>query len=175
MDEALRSTDPLAPAAAALAAVRKLRVHISGPGCHSMVVSCPSVLARVSRVVAEAEERELFCEAALDGLRECVSLVEGAVATGTKVGYETYDAWDELGEITIFHRVEKLSPEAGAASALLAELNRLASLVARTLDLAVARAIINGSCPAGAPVPLLPRRQDVQSECPTSSEVSAGG
>lgn len=175
MDEALRSTDPVVPAAAALAIVRKLRLHISGPGCYSMIVSCPGVLTRVSRVVAHASESGLFCEAALDGLHECVSFVEGSVTTGTKVGYETYDAWDGLGEITIFHRVEMVSPEAGAASTLLAELNRLASLVARTLDLVEARSIIHGSYPAGTPVPLLRHRQDVQSESPTSSEDSAGG
>ncbi len=146
MDEALSSTDPLVPAAAALAVVRKLRLEISRPGCRPLIVSCPGVLTRVSRVVAKPSRSELFCEAGLDGLRECVAFVEDADATGTKVGYETYDdAWDDCGETTVFHRVEMPSPEASAARVLLDELERLTRLVARTLDLIEARAIIHGA------------------------------
>jgi hypothetical protein len=145
MDEALSSTDPLVPAAAALAVVRKLRLEISRSGCRPLIVFCPGVLARVSCVVATASRSELFCDAGLDGLRECVAFVEDAVATRTKVGYETYDAWDEFGETTVFHRVQMPSPQASAASVLLDELERLTCLVARTLDLVEARAIINGA------------------------------
>lgn len=144
MDEALSSTDPLLPAAAALAIVRRLRVQIHRPGCRPLVVSCPGVLARVGRVVATPSRSELFCEEGLEDLHDCVAFVEDAVAAGTKVGYETYDAWDEGGETTVSHRVEMTSPEASAARVLLDELERLARLVARTLDLVEARGIIHG-------------------------------
>ncbi len=145
MDEALSSTDPLFPAAAALAAARRLRLEISRPRCRPLVVSCPGVLTRVSRVVATGSTSELFCEAGLNGLRKCIAFVEDAVAAGTKAGYETYDAWDEFGETTVFHRVEMLSPEVSAAGVLLDELKSLTCLVARTLDLAEARAMIHGA------------------------------
>ena len=145
MDHTLSSTDPLVPTAAALAVVRRLRLQISRPGCRPLIVSCPGVLTRVSRVVATVGRSELFCEAGLDGLRECVAFVEEAVAAGTKVGYQTYDAWDDSGETTVFHRVEMLSPEVSAAGVLLDELTRLTCLVARTLDLVEARAMIHGA------------------------------
>ena len=114
-----------------------------------MIVSCHGVLTRVSRVVTTASRSELLCEAGLDGLRQCVAFVEVAVATGTKVGHETYDAWDEFGETTMFHRVEMPSPEASVSRVLLDQLERLTSLVARTLDLLEARAIIQdtSTCP----------------------------
>lgn len=111
-----------------------------------MIVFCPGLLTRIS-CVTTASRSGLFCEAGLDGLRECVAFVEGAVATGMKVGYETYDAWDEFGETTVVHCVEVLTPEASAARVVLVELERLAGLVARTLDLVEARAIIGGALP----------------------------
>jgi hypothetical protein len=174
MDEALLSTDPVVPAAAALAAVRHLRrLCISGRARHALVVHCPGVLSRTHRVLDKAGDGELFCDAALDDLHDCISLVERVVASGTKVGYETYDAWDDRGETTILHRVEKLTPEASAASVLLAELNRLASLIARTLDLMEARAIIHGSRPADTAAP--PRRGPaVRPESLTSPADPAG-
>ena len=149
MDEALSSPDPLVPAAAALAVVRQLRLEINRFGCRSLIVSCPGVLTRVSLVVATASRRELFCEAGLDHVRKCVAFVEDAVASRTKVGYETYDAWDECGETTVFHRVEMPAPEVSAARVLLDALERLTGLVARTLDLLEARAIIHGASAGG--------------------------
>ena len=175
MNEALLSTDPVIPAAAALAAVRHLRrLCISGHFRHALVVHCPGVLSRAHRVFDKAGEGELFCDAALDDLHDCISRLEGVIASGTKVGYETYDAWDDRGETTILHRVEKLTPEANAASALLAELNSLASLIARTLDLTRARAIFPGSRPADtAPPP--PCDPAVRSERLTSPAADQAG
>jgi hypothetical protein len=154
MDEALLSTDPVVSGAAALAAVRNLRRLITNGSDHNlMMIRYPGVLSRVHRVLGTASEGKLFSDAALDDFCVCVSLVERVVASGTKVGYETYDAWDDRGETTIHHHVEMLTPEASAASVLLAELNRLASLVARTLDLVEAHAIVQGSRSAETPTP----------------------
>jgi hypothetical protein len=51
-----------------------------------MIVYCPRVISRISRVVVMARDARLFGEASLDDLRGCVALVEQAVAVGTKVG-----------------------------------------------------------------------------------------
>ena len=60
MNEALLSTDPVIPAAAALAAVRHLRrLCISGHFRHALVVHCPGVLSRAHRVLDKAGEGEL--------------------------------------------------------------------------------------------------------------------
>jgi hypothetical protein len=155
MDNALLSTDPIVTAAAALAAERALRRLCADPVVRdAMLVHCPGALARVHSISAEASGRELFSGAVLDDLRDCIAVIERVVASGTKVGYETYDAWDERGETTVLHCVEKLTPGASVASRVQVRLERLEELVAHALDLIRARSLVLGARPAEAFTPV---------------------
>ena len=155
MDNTLLSTDPIVAAAAALAAVRNLRRVCADPEVrHAMTVHCPGALVRIHRISAKASGDQFFSDTILDDLRDCIALVERVVASGTRVGYETYDAWDERGETTVLHRVEKLTPGASVASRVQVRLERLEELVARTLDLIRARSLVLGAPPAETLTPI---------------------
>ena len=118
MDHALLSTDPIVTAAAALAAVRDLRrLCADAEVRQAMLVYCPGALVRIHRITSKASGCDFFSGAVLDDLRDCTSLVDRVVASGTTIGYETYDAWDERGETTVLHRVEKLTPSASIGRA----------------------------------------------------------
>lgn len=155
MGDTLPSTDPVVNAAAALAVVRDLRRLCADAEIrHTMLVHCPGALVRVHRISADAGGDQLFSGTVLEDQRDCVALVERVVASGTRVGYETYDAWSECGETTVLHRVEKLTPSASLASRVQVRLQRLEGLVARTLDLIRARSLVLGAPPTEASAPV---------------------
>ena len=154
MDNPLLSTDPVVTAAAALAAVRDLRrVCADADVRRVMLVNCPRVLARIHWMSAKASSGELFSDTVLDDLRNTITVVERIVAGGTRVGYETYDAWDERGETTVLHHVEQLTPDASTAHRVQVRLERLEDLVSRTMDLIRARSLVAGGRPDEASAP----------------------
>lgn len=137
----LESTDPVYPASAALAVARRVRIHLAGLS----IGQTPEALERILPLVAPADALETFSEAAVEDLHDAIAWCEAAVAAGTTTHCETYESWDEdVYEGRFMHSVQIVTPEAQQLHSLLLDLKQMADLVARTLDLVRAHAIIVG-------------------------------
>jgi hypothetical protein len=81
----------------------------------------------------------------VDDVHDAISWCEAAVAAGTTTHHDTYDSGDEdVHEGRFVHSVRIVTPEAQQLHTLLVDLRQMADLIAQTLELVAAHAIIVG-------------------------------
>ncbi len=140
MNDSQQTANPINHASAALAGERKIRAHASGQTAAEFDDQTHSHLDDIASIFAG---RDGFSEGALARLRHAIAILERRITTGTTVGFETVDAWDDRGtETTAVRSVRQMTGEALSLAPVVADLRQLAGEVEATLDLVAAEEIV---------------------------------
>ena len=140
MNDSQQTANPIQHASAALAWARKIRAHASGRMAAEFDDETYRHLDGIASIFAD---RDAFSEEALACLRGAIAILERRITTGTTVGFETVDAWDDRGtETTAVRSVQQMTGAALSLAPIVADLRQLAGEVEATLDLVAAEAIV---------------------------------
>jgi hypothetical protein len=110
MNDSQQTANPIHRVIAALACARKIRARASERTAAELDDKTSSHLDGIASTLAGPEA---FSEEALDRLRGAITILERQIATGTTVGFETCDAWDDRGiETTAVRSAQQMTKEA---------------------------------------------------------------